>query len=98
MKERGLCTALGESHCFHANQPVVIRENLAIVKKHLREREESEYRSNNYPSLFIYLVPMTDHHTVSISLTTDNYPDQANSGILHPQLHGYLHKTENKLR
>lgn len=44
----------------------------------------------------VYLVPIADHLTASISLAGDFYSDQANNRTLHPQLQCQLHQPKNK--
>lgn len=40
---------------------------------------------------------MANHLTVFIGQVIDSCHDQVNSGTLHPELHGQLHQTDNKL-
>lgn len=78
----------GENLLFPSQAIMFNRENLAMVREKLKEREKEKHRSGNWLSVSVYLVTMADHLTVRISWTINSYPDWANRGTLHPQLHG----------
>lgn len=42
MQQGGLCAALGEACCFYVNHSGVIRDSMAVLRKHLREREQQK--------------------------------------------------------
>lgn len=62
-----------------------------MVRENLKESKE---RMRYLAPVSVYLVPVADHLTVSVSWTIDSYADQANGGTLHLKMHCYLHQTE----
>ena len=52
LQQGGLCAALGEECCFYANHSGVIRENIRILTKRLRERDGEGDGARWYASLF----------------------------------------------
>lgn len=51
LQQGGLCAALGEQCCFYANHSGIIRENIKILTKRLKDREQEEENSSWYASL-----------------------------------------------
>lgn len=71
MKQERVFIVLGETYWFYANQSMVIRGNLAMVRENPNEKKEKRHTSENwYPSLFSG--PL-DHLTVSISWIIESY-------------------------
>ena len=91
MKQRELCMVLGKICCFYPKQLHLLGKTfLWSVKTPNKDTEETT-------DIHLCLPPPTDHITASINLNIDSYHDPTNCGTLHPQLHGQLHQTENKL-
>lgn len=95
MKQERVFIVLGETCWFYANQSMVIRGNLAMVRENPNEKKEKGHTSENwYPSLFSGSL---DHLIVSISWIIESYSDLVYGWTLNPQLHGQLCQTEKKL-
>ncbi|KAM5315089.1 endogenous retrovirus group S71 member 1 Env polyprotein-like [Glossophaga mutica] len=52
LQQGGLCAALGEECCFYANHSGVIRENIKMFTRPLKEREQESESSSWYASLY----------------------------------------------
>lgn len=56
-KEGGLCTAIGETCCFYANQSGVIWDTLALARKYLKKRASPV----GVPELVVFKLPMDNN-------------------------------------
>lgn len=55
LKQGGLCMALGETCCFYTNHSGVIKDSLSLIRKRLKEREETRQKQENwYERLFTW--------------------------------------------
>ena len=52
LQQGGLCAALGEECCLYANHSGIIRENIKVLTKRLKDREKEGESANWYASLF----------------------------------------------